>query len=356
MSNNSKGSAMILSLRLRVFIAALFFTQATWAADNIVNIYTWSQEIPSFVITQFENETGIKVNYSSFDSNEIMYAKLRITKNPGYDLVEPSSYYIERMYKQNMLLKLDKSKLSNFTNLDPDFLNRAYDPRSEYSVPFIWGITGIFFNKNYFKTNNTMRWEALLDKKYLNQLMFLDDAREVFSIALLSLGYSINDRDPEHIKHAYLKLKMFMPNVKLFNIDAIVSILIDEDATVGMSWNGDLYKANQENNKLQFVYPKEGFEIWVDNFAILKDAPHQKNAYRFLNYLMRPDIAKAVSLTINYSTANLAARKLMPAEIRNNPVLYPSHEVLQRGEFQKDIGETAYNLVEKYWERLKIGG
>lgn len=342
--------------RLVIGLLVLFAMPLAFANDNIVNIYTWSGEIPRSVIVQFEKETGIKVNYSTFESNEIMYAKLRAAKNPGYDLVEPSSYYIDRMRRQSMLTPLNRSRLPNFKNIDPDFLDKPYDPTSEFSVPFIWGITGIFLNKDYFSGTNVACWDNLLDKKYLNQLMLLDDAREVFSMALRSLGYSINDRNPDHIKQAYLKLKTFMPNVKLFNSDAIISLLIDEDATIGMSWNGDMYKASLENSKLQFVYPNNGYEIWVDNFAMLKDAPHPDNAYKFLNFLMRPEIAKAVSLNINYSTANLAARKLMPADIQNNPALYPSHEVLAQGEFETDVGDQASALFEKYWEQLKIGG
>ena len=328
---------------------------ALFAADNTVNVFTWSQEIPNSVVKQFEKETGIKVNYSSFDSNEAMYAKLRARKNSGYDLIEPSSYYIDRMWHQGMLEKLDKTKLSNFKNIDPFFTNQAYDPRSNYSVPFIWGITGIFLNKTYFPQHDIAKWADLSDKKYTNQLMFLDDAREVFSIALLMLGYQINDNNPEHIKQAYLKLKELMPNVRLFNSDAVISILIDEDATIGMAWSGDLFKASLENAKIQFVIPKDGFEIWVDNFAILKDAPHRDNAYQFLNFLMRPDIAKTVSLAINYSTANLVARNSMPPEIKNNPALYPSYETLRHGQFETDVGDNAFGLFEKYWEQLKMG-
>lgn len=347
---------MTLLKRCVIAVIAFFPMHSLFAAENVINVFAWSGEIPRFVITQFENETGIKVNYSTYDSNEIMYAKLRASKNPGYDLIEPSSYYIDRMRHQGMLEKLDKTQLSNFKNIDPTFLNQAYDPQSEYSAPFIWGITGIFLNKDYFPTNGVTEWHDLLDRKYVNQLMFLDDAREVFSIALKMLGYSINDSNPEHIKQAYLKLKTLMPNVKLFNSDAIISILIDEDATVGMTWNGDLFKASRENGKLQFIYPKDGFEIWVDNFAILKSAPHQKNAYKFLNFLMRPEIAKAVSLNINYSTANLAAKNLMPPDIKNNLALYPSRETLSHGEFETDIGDQAFGLFEKYWEQLKMGG
>ncbi len=343
-------------LRCVIALVSLCLVSASWAAENIVNVYTWAEEIPHFIIAKFEKETGIKVNYATYDSNEIMYAKLRTASNVGYDIIEPSSYYIDRMHHQGMLEKLDKSKLSNYKHLDPFFLNQAYDPRSNYSIPFVWGITGIFLNKGYFSSNDIVQWADLIDKKYKNQLMFLDDAREVFSMALRMLGYSINDKDPEHIKQAYLKLKELMPNVRLFNSDAVTSILIDEDATIGMAWNGDLFKAFGENSKLQFTFPKDGFEIWVDNFAILKNAPHQENAYKFLNFLMRPDIAKAVSMHIKYSTANLTAKNAMPTEIKNNPTLYPSQIVLSRGEFQQDIGDKTFALFEKYWEQLKMGG
>ena len=343
--------------RFLYFLIALFFLPTLgFTAENNVIVYTWSQEIPPSIIAQFEKETGIKVKYSTFDSNEMMYAKLRASKNTIYDLIEPSSYYIDHMRRQNMLEKLDLTKLPNFKHLDPHFLNLAYDPHSNYSVPFIWGVTGIFINKDYIHPGQITQWSHLLDPKYINQLMLLDDPREAFSIALLMSGYSINDTNPDHIKQAYLKLRALLPNVRLFNTDAVVSILIDEDATVGTVWNGDLFKASLENNKLQFIYPTDGFEIWVDNFAIPINAPNRANAYTFLNFLLRPDVAKTISLAINYPTANLTARNLMPPEIKNNPSLYPSADILKHGQFQTDIGDATFALFEKYWEKLKMEG
>lgn len=344
------------SLRCLITLLIFFSAQVLFAArTNVVNIYTWSQEIPYSVITAFEKETGIKVNYTSFDSNEVMYAKLRASKNAGFDLIEPSSYYVDRMRHSGILEKLDKTRLPDFKNLDPDFVNQAYDPHSEYSVPYIWGITGIFSNNDYFAPHSINSWSDLFNKKFANQLMMLDDPREAFSMALMMSGYSINDKNPTHIRQAYYKLRELMPNIRLFNTDAVVSILIDEDASVGIAWNGDLFKGSLENPKLSFIYPKNGFEIWVDNFAILKDAPHKDNAYKFLAYLMRPEVSRNISLSINYATANLAARNLMPAEIRNNPILYPSHDVLRHGEFETDIGDNTFALFEKYWEQLKMG-
>ena len=326
-----------------------------WAGQNSLNVYAWSGEVPDFVIQQFEKETGIKVNFSTYDSNEVMYAKLKADKSNGYDLVEPSSYYLDRMRRQNMVVELDKTQLTNFKNLNSLFLNPAYDPTSSYSVPFIWGVTGIFVNKEYHDHTSLKRWADFWDKRFADQIMLLDDSREVFSIALRTLGYSANDNNPEHIKQAYLKLKELLPNVKIFN-SAPISILIDEDATVGMVYNGDLYKAKSENPQLEFIYPKDGFIIWVDNFAIPKNAPHRENAYKFLNFLLRADIAKAIVMETYFPTTNSAAQKLLPAEIRDNPTVFPAREVMRHGEFQTDIGDGALALYEKYWERLKMGG
>jgi spermidine/putrescine transport system substrate-binding protein len=338
-----------------IFLSLLIWSFPSFAKENILNVYTWSEEIPEEIIKQFEKETGIKVNYSSFDSNEVMFAKLR-TNRKGYDVVEPSSNYIDRMKRQGLLEKLDRNQLPNFKNIDPFFTNQVYDPHSQYSIPFIWGLTGLVINQDHYKKNDTRTWSDLLNPQFTNRLMLLDEPRGVFSIAFRMLGYSINDTDPKHIKEAYLKLKELMPNIRLFNSDAVISIFIDEDATIGTAWNGDYVKAHLENPKLQFIFPEEGFEMWVDNFVIMQGSPHRANAYQFLNFLMRPDVAKAVSLTISYSTTNREARKLMPENIRNDPILYPSYEVLKHGEFQSDIGEKASNLIEKYWEFLKMGG
>lgn len=340
---------------LLIVLIGLFSISQAYAKKNVLNVYSWSSEIPSFIIQQFEDETGIKVNYSSFDNNEIMFAKLRANAK-GYDVVEPSSYFIGRMRTRGMLEKLDKTRLSNFKFLDPFFLNQPYDPKSEYSVPLVWGITGIFVNEDAFNKQSVSTWSDLLNKKYLDQIMLMNDARTVFATGLRMLGYSINDNDPEHIKDAYHKLKEILPNVRLFNNDAIVSLLIDEDINIGMAYNGDAYCASLSNPHVKFIYPKDGFEIWVDSFVILKNAPHRENAYVFLNFLMRPDIAKAIALTISYSTANLAARESMPPEVKNNPTLYPSKEVLARGQALTDISDEASMLFEQYWELLKMGG
>lgn len=335
---------------------AILFPASVFAEEKVLNIYAWAGEIPPVIIQQFENETGIKVNFSTYENNEIMYAKLRAIKNPGYDIIIPYSSFVDRMQRQHMLTALDKSKLSNLKNLNPHFLHPAYDPTLSYSIPFIWGVTGIFVNDQYHEAASIQKWSDLWSSHYRNQLLVLDDIRDIFAVALLTLGFSVNDKNPEHIKAAYLKLKSLMPNVKVFSSDAVISILIDEDATIGVAWNGDGFKASRENRHVQFIFPAEGFLIWVDNLAIPNGAPHKDAAYAFINFILRADVAKEVALYSGYPIANLAGQQLLPASIANNPIAYPPKDILSRGEFVNDVGEDILALYEKYWEQLKMNG
>ena len=185
------------------FLFILFLPFTAHAEDKVVNIYVWTAEVPDFVVRRFEKETGIKVNFSTYENNEIMYAKIRSSKNAGYDLIMPSSYFVDRMARQHLIQKLDKSKLTNLHNLNPEFTKPAYDPNLDYSVPYIWGITGIFYNDHYFPDHSIKKWSDLWEERFDNKLLILDDTREVFSMALLSLGYSANDKNPEHINKLF---------------------------------------------------------------------------------------------------------------------------------------------------------
>lgn len=336
-------------------VLVMILSLPIFAAEHVVNIYGWSGEVPQSAIHQFEKETGIKVNISTYENNEVMYSKLRANKNAGYDLVMPSSYFVDRMRRQNMLETIDKTKLPNWKNLNPQLINPVYDPGSQYSMPFLWGVSGMFVNTHYHPAHNVGKWADLWQPEYKNQLLVLDDTREMFSMSLLSLGYSANDQNPEHIKAAFVHLQALMKNVRVFSSDAVASILIDEDATIGMAWNGDVFKSSTENPNVTFIYPKEGFVIWVDTFAIPVNAPHKDEAYTFLNFILRPDIGKAVAEYTTFPIANQAGQKLLPASIRNNPTIYPPKSILKRGQFQTDLRDDTLALYEKYWEELKMG-
>jgi spermidine/putrescine transport system substrate-binding protein len=340
---------------IKYFFIFLLFIFNIAHADEVLNVYNWSSYMPDDVIQQFEKETGIAINYSTYDSNETMYAKLKADPTAAYDIVVPSSYFVDRMSHEHMLQVIDKTKLSNFKNLNPDFMNKAFDPHNQYSVPYLWSSTGIVVNTKSFPKESIKRWSDLWKPEYKDQLLLLDDTREVFSMALIVLGYSANDTNPDHIKQAYEKLKQLLPNVKLFNDEAVQNIYIDEDAQLGMGWSGDIFLANQENPAVQYVYPQEGFVIALDNLAIPQGAKHLENAYKFINFLLRPDIAARISQEIGYGTPNAAALKLLPKDIRNNSIVYPDKQTMQRAQFQTDVGD-AVDVYEKYLELLKMGG
>ncbi|WBV73087.1 spermidine/putrescine ABC transporter substrate-binding protein [Legionella pneumophila] len=295
----------------------------------------------------------MKVNFSTYDSNETMYAKLRASQKTIYDVILPSAYFVERMQKQGMLQLLDHKLLPNLHNLDEQFVKNDYDPGNRYSIPIIWGATGIFFNHNSV-SNPPKKWQGLWDKKWRNQLMLLDDSREIFAIALMSLGFNPNDSNPNHIKAAYEHLLQLVPNIKLFASDSIQAIMIDEDAFIGSAWNGDAFKAHTENKAIEFIYPQDGFVIWVDCLAIPKNPPHLKEAYQFINFILKPETSAQIALKEGHAITNAAGRALLPLPIKNNPVVYPPDEILKKGYFQRDIGEETLALYNQYWEQLKL--
>lgn len=341
-------------MRIILLFCLLMAASIVKADSNILNLYAWSGYLPDDVAAEFEKETGIHINYTQYDSNETMYAKLKADPNAGYDVVVPSTYFIDRMGRQKMLVHLDKSKIPNFKNLNPDLLNKEYDPHNTYSIPYLWGTTAMVVNDKYFDPSKITSWGDFWQPKFKNQLMLLDDTREVFSMALILLGYSSNDMNPDHIKAAYNKLQELMPNVRLFNDEAIQSIYIDEDATVGMGWSGEIYQATQENPNIHYIYPKEGFVIWIDSLAIPRGVKNLDNAYKFINFVLRPDIAKQLCMDIGYAIPNLPGIKLLPPEVQHNQIIFPDRATLQRGQLQMDVG-SATSVYEKYMELLKIG-
>ena len=325
----------------------------TVLANQVVNVYAWGGEIPSSVIRQFERETGIRVNFSTYDSNETMYAKLRSSKQSIYDVILPSAYFVDRMRKHGMLKQLDQTKLTNLKNLDPNFTQNDYDKGNHYSVPLIWGATGIFYNQRWVKQPPTT-WKSLWDARWRGQLMLLDDSREVFSLALMSLNYSPNDTNPAHIQAAYQKLLTLIPNIKLFSTDGIQAIIIDEDAIAGSAWNGDAFKAHAENKNINFVYPEDGFVIWIDCLAMPVNPPHPDEAYQFINFILKPETAAKIALIEGHAITNLQGKKLLPAMIRDNVTVYPTEDIMKRGHVQCDVGEETIALFNQYWQDLKL--
>ncbi len=332
---------------------------AEGAADSEVtlNLYNWSEYMPQEILDGFEEETGIDVNYTTFDSNEAMYAKLKLLDDSSqYDLAVPSTYYVEKMAQEGLLQELDKSKLSNFTNLDTSFTNTKVDPDNKYSIPYMWGSTGLAINDDVIDPATVNSWNDLWRPEYQDQVMLMNDMREVFAMALLTLGYSGNSTNPEEIKAAYDKLTTIMPNVKTFNSDATRIPYIEGETNLGMTWNGEAVMANDEGlTSLVYKYPTEGAILWMDNFVIPKNAQNVDAAHQFIDYILRPENAKIISEEIGYASPNAAARELMDEDVRNNPTIYPPQDVLANAEFQEDVGDEALQVYQQYWDMLKTG-
>ncbi len=317
-----------------------------------IRLFGWSDYLMPEILDQFTQETGIAVRYTSYDSNESMYAKLKLLNSGGYDLAMPSTYFVDKMRREGMLHAIDKTKLPNYKNLDTRQLDKPFDPENQYSIPYLWGTTGIGLDTDKFKPQDLQAWADLWKPMFVDRLLLPNDMREVFHVALIVLGYSGNNTDPEHIRQAYELLKKLLPNVRLFNSDAADVLFMTGEADAGVVWNGAANRIRREQPSFQYVYPKEGVIIWMDSLIIPKNAPHVELAHRLIDFLLRPDIAQAISEKVGSATPNLEALKHLDPKVRDNMTIYPSDEILSKGEYQTDIGE-AITIYTQYWEKLK---
>ena len=324
------------------------------AAEQTLYFFNWSEYLPEQVLEQFTEETGIKVVYTTYDSNEAMYAKLKLLEGGGYDLAVPSTYYVNKMRREQLLLPIDKQQLGNYRNLDPQLLNRPFDPDNAYSIPYLWGSTGLGVDSAVVDPSRLQSWSDLWNPDFKGQVLLTNDVREVFGMALLALGYSGNSTDEVEIKAAYEKLTGLMPNVRVFNSDSPKLPFLAGEVSVGMLWNGEAFLARQENPEIRYIYPREGAMLWMDNLVIPKGARNAAAAHQLIDFLLRPEVARLISEEIGYATPNAAALELMDEEVRSDPTVYPAAADLEKAEFQLDIGE-AIVVYEKYWEMLKAG-
>ena len=338
---------------IKLIITLILIFNVNMAFSNKLYIYGWFGSIPDNIINKFTQETGIKVFLSSYENNETMYAKLMLLgKQPSYDIVFPSTYFIQRMVKNNLLEELDKSKVPNIQNINENVLNLDFDPKNKFSIPYVMWFTGIMYNSK-FVDRKINSWNDLFDPKYRKRVLLLDDVREVFHIALNLLGYDVNTVDENEIKNAYDELKSILPNINLFASESTKKYYLSEDVVIGMNWNGDAYEAMLEDEDLKFVYPKEGAIFSMDNFVILKNAKNKENAYKFIDFICRPEIAKEIIEEIGLSTPNLAVKNLLNSELKNNKTIFPSPEVINKSIIHNDLGESI-RLYTKYWNMLKV--
>ncbi|MCG8610348.1 MAG: extracellular solute-binding protein [Pseudomonadales bacterium] len=323
-------------------------------AEGKVVVYNWTEYIPEGITDEFTKETGIEVDYNTYESNEVMYSKIKLQKASGYDVIVPSTYYISKMAQEGLLAPIDKTQLNNLKNLDPALLDKPYDPENKHSIPYTWGSTGIGINVSDIDPASITGWQDLWDTKWKNSLLLTDDVREVFHIALAVNGHSANSTDPGELKQAFESLQKLMPNVLVFNSDAPREPFMAGDVSLGMIWNGEVIMAQEEDDNIQYIYPKEGAAFWVDSFAIPANAENKENAHKFIDFMLRPEIAKRCIEYTGYALPNTPAIAMLDEKTRNNKTIFPPEEIIAKGEFQKDVGK-AIEIYNQYWEQLKTG-
>ena len=335
----------VWSLLVLFFIC---FSLACSADENILYFYNWYDYIPEKIVKQFSEETGIRVISSYYDSNEEMFDTLSLTNGNGYDVVVPSGYFVSMMVQKKLLRKLDLSCLQNYKNLDK--LRLGMNP--EYSVPYCWGGTLLLVDSSVTDPATIKGWGDLLRPEFSGKILVIDDLRDVFSIALYSLGYSINTRKQAEIAAAYNWLKVLKSRVEFVSSEYISDKIIAEKPALAVVYNGDALTVQKDFPEYVAVFPAEGVPLWLDCFVIPKGAKHVTNAYKFIDFILRTDISKVIVEDIFYSTPSLATLELLDESLRNNRVLIPRRKDIGDSEYIDYVGKS-FMIYQRYWKMLK---
>ena len=324
-----------------------------------INLFVWTEYIPQDMIECFELIYDVKVNRDEYSSNEEMYAKLA-AGGSSYDLAQPTDYVIQLMVRQNLLQKLDKSKLTVMGNIDPSYLNLSFDPGNEYTLPYQAGADSIVYNSDKVDTP-PQSWNDLWKPEFAGRMVFLDDSRAVIGMTLLTLGYDVNTKDEKQLEEAKVKLAELVKNIKIFDSDSPKTPLIAGDADLGMTWTGEAFLAAQENPAIKFIYPVEGAIVWQDNWVIPASASHLDAVYAWLNYTLQDDIFWLMLRDFPYTNPNKAALEyakthqpdLYNAYMNSNVTNMPAED-MQKGHRIEDVGD-ATPLYDRIWTEVKGG-
>lgn len=309
--------------------------------SGVVNVLNWSSYIPDEVIENFEKEYNIKVNYGTYSSNEELLAKVSSSKEGTYDVLFPSDYMVELMIQKNMLLPIDKSRLTNFRNINQVFLNQEYDRYNYYSLPFLLATTVIAYNsKNIGKIED---YSDLLNEDFKNNIVLLDDERIMIGAFLQATGNDINDYNEEHLIEAYNFYQKLKSNVKAFDSDSPKTFLITGETDIGILWNAEAILANDNNNSIKIVYPKSGYALSMDNYVITKGSKNINNAYLFIDYLLRDDVCKKIIEEYPYISTNKNV---------NNYSQYELNTIINNGSYIKNVSENIKRF-DRLWAKMK---
>jgi putrescine transport system substrate-binding protein len=363
---------MSFAILLAAAVATASAPPAGAQAERVVNVYNWSDYIDPQVLADFTKQTGIKVQYDTFDANETLETKL-LAGRSGYDVVVPTAYFLERQIKAGVFQKLDKSKLPNLANVWPDITKRlaAYDPGNQYAVNYMWGTTGIGYNvkamHDRLGPNATIdSWDVVFKPEELAKFKdcgvhMLDSADDILPAALHYLGLDPNSTDPKDLERAGDLLMKIRPSVRKFHSSEYLNALASGEICLVVGWSGDIKqsqkRAAEAKNGVEIGYaiPKEGAQMFFDNLAIPKDAAHAAEAHAFIDYLLKPDVAAKNSNLISYANGNLASQKLIDRAILDDRSVYPDAATMSRLYIVSARDQRTQRVINRLWTKVKTG-
>ncbi|MDR1688406.1 MAG: spermidine/putrescine ABC transporter substrate-binding protein [Clostridiales bacterium] len=338
---------MNLAVFKRVLSAVLvlilsFAVSSCSGGKNELYVYNWGDYIDTEILTEFEAQTGIKVIYDTFDSNETMYTKLK-PGSASYDIAVPSDYMFEKMKNEGMLEKINFDNIPNYKYIADRFKGMHFDTDNEYFVTYMWGTVGILYNTEMV-TEPVDSWDILWDEKYAGQIFMYDSQRDALATSLKRLGFSLNTTDLNELTLAKMELIKQKPLVQAYLGDPVKDKMIGGEGAMAVVYSGDAMFSIGENESLAYAVPKEGTNIWMDGIVIPKGAKNKENAEKFINFLCDPAIAAKNTEYIGFSTPNSGALELIPEDMKNDPTYWPSEESLANCEMFFDLG----SFIEEY--------
>lgn len=350
-------STLLLAL-LAISSSPLALAAPSGDSTPTVNVYNWGMYISDGsdgfidVNKAFEEATGIKVNYMTFDSNETMYTRLK-TSGANYDVIIPSDYMIARLIEDDMLEPINFDNVPNYHYIDEEFRNQNYDPENLYSVPYTWGTVGLIYNSKYVTSDDVDSWKLMWNEDYKGKILMFDNPRDSFAIAQSVLGQSLNSEDETELRDAADLLKKQKPLVQSYAMDQIFEAMEREEAWIGAYYAGDYLLMAEENENLSFSFPKEGFNIFIDALCIPKGAENKEAAEAYINFLCDPEISGQNMDYLGYSTPISTAKEFMNPEAVQSDIAYPDAETLARASSFTALSPEATELMESLWLDVK---
>lgn len=327
-----------------------------------INVCNWGEYISNGtegsidVNKEFTKETGINVNYSTFQSNEELFAKLS-GGGSAYDIIIPSDYLISRLIENNMLEKLNFDHIPNFKFIDNRFINQSYDPENEYSVPYMWGLMGIFINRIMVNESiDEIDWDILWNEKYSKKILMFDNSRDAFGISLMRLGYSINSKNISEWEAASAELIKQRPFVQTYVMDQIYDKMGNGEAAIAPYYSGDAAVMVKNNPNISFVIPKKGTNRFIDAMCIPRGSDHKEEAEKYIDFMCRKNIAMANAIYTGYSTPQREVYESLPNDMKGDKLFYPDDDIILNSEVFVHLPKEINRTIDDLWIQIKTGG